>query len=83
MMDEKIETFQHPIKELTHLSILHTAGKLIRQRYRRAAELSKVRGKLSCLLINDIDAGIGHFQNTQITVGTMIPSLPKPLRPWQ
>lgn len=44
------------------------AGRLIRQRYRRASELSRHRGKLSCLLINDIDAGIGHFQNTQITV---------------
>lgn len=46
-------------------------GRLIRQRYRRAAELSRVRGKLSCLLINDIDAGIGHFQNTQITVRSL------------
>ena len=43
-------------------------GKMIRERYRKAAELSKVRGKLSCLLINDIDAGIGHFRNTQMTV---------------
>ncbi len=39
-----------------------------RERYRRAAELSKVRGKLSCLLINDLDAGLGHFANTQTTV---------------
>lgn len=43
-----------------------TPGKLIRERYRRAAEVSRVRGKLSCLLINDIDAGIGHFDNTQV-----------------
>ncbi len=36
-----------------------TPGRLIRERYRRAAEITKVRGKLSCLLINDIDAGLG------------------------
>lgn len=34
--------------------------------YRKAAELSKVRGKLSCLVINDLDAGIGRFGNTQV-----------------
>ena len=39
-----------------------------RERYRKAAELSRVRGKLSCLLINDLDAGLGHFKNTQVTV---------------
>lgn len=43
-----------------------TPGRLIRERYRKAADMSKVRGKLSCLLINDIDAGIGHFGNTQV-----------------
>lgn len=32
---------------------------------RRAAEVCKVHGKLSCLMINDLDAGIGHFENTQ------------------
>ena len=33
-----------------------------------AAELIllQVRGKMSCLLINDIDAGLGHFANTQV-----------------
>lgn len=41
-------------------------GRLIRDRYRKAAELSKTRGKLSCLLINDLDAGIGRFGNTQV-----------------
>lgn len=34
--------------------------------YRKAAELSKVRGKLSCLVINDLDAGVGRFGNTQV-----------------
>jgi hypothetical protein len=47
-------------------------GYMIRERYRKAAEMSKVRGKLSCLLINDIDAGVGHFDNTQITVNNQI-----------
>lgn len=47
-------------------------GRLIRDRYRKAAELSRVRGKLSCLLINDLDAGIGHFDNTQITVNNQM-----------
>lgn len=47
-------------------------GRTIRERYRKAAELSKVRGKFSCLLINDIDAGIGHFANTQMTVNNQM-----------
>lgn len=25
-----------------------------------------MHGKLSCLMINDLDAGIGHFENTQV-----------------
>ncbi|PSC73399.1 ribulose bisphosphate carboxylase oxygenase chloroplastic [Micractinium conductrix] len=49
-----------------------TPGKLIRERYRRAAEVSKVHGKLSCLMINDLDAGLGHFENTQITVNNQM-----------
>jgi hypothetical protein len=43
-----------------------------RERYRKAAELSRVRGKLSCLLINDLDAGLGHFKNTQVTVNNQV-----------
>lgn len=30
----------------------------------------QVRGKMSCLLINDIDAGLGHFANTQVSVSS-------------
>lgn len=41
-------------------------GRLLRERYRKAAELSRVRGKLSALMINDLDAGIGRFGNTQV-----------------
>jgi len=47
-------------------------GKLIRERYRKASELSKVRGKLSCLMINDLDAGVGHYSNTQHTVNNQM-----------
>eukprot|EP00879_Flechtneria_rotunda_P006147 GHRR01006464.1.p1 GENE.GHRR01006464.1~~GHRR01006464.1.p1 ORF type:complete len:282 (+),score=70.27 GHRR01006464.1:431-1276(+) len=47
-------------------------GRLIRERYRKAAELSKTRGKLSCLVINDLDAGVGRFGNTQVTVNNQI-----------
>lgn len=43
-----------------------------RERYRRASELSRVRGKLSCLLINDLDAGLGHFKATQTTVNNQV-----------
>lgn len=32
-------------------------GFLIRQRYRQAAQRARARGRLTCLLINDIDAG--------------------------
>lgn len=47
-------------------------GRLIRERYRKAAELSKTRGKLSCLVINDLDAGIGRFGNTQVRLGCRV-----------
>ncbi|WIA19725.1 hypothetical protein OEZ85_005651 [Tetradesmus obliquus] len=47
-------------------------GRLLRERYRKAAELSRVRGKLSALMINDLDAGIGRFGNTQCTVNNQI-----------
>ena len=30
--------------------------------------LVQVRGKMACLLINDIDAGLGHFANTQVRI---------------
>lgn len=49
-----------------------TPGKLIRERYRKAADMARARGRLSCLLINDIDAGIGHFGNTQLTVNNQM-----------
>ena len=47
--------------------------RLIRTRYREAAELSRVRGKMCVLLINDIDAGAGRVDSsTQYTVNTQL-----------
>ena len=47
-------------------------GQRIRQRYKAAAEFGRVRGKLSALVINDLDAGVGVFKNTQRTVNNQI-----------
>ncbi|KAJ6945411.1 ribulose bisphosphate carboxylase/oxygenase activase [Populus alba x Populus x berolinensis] len=55
-------------------------GRLIRERYRTASQVvqNQVRsfttltGKMSCLMINDIDAGLGRFGNTQMTVNNQI-----------
>jgi len=47
-------------------------GRLIRDRYRKAASVIRNQGKLSCLLINDLDAGIGRFGETQCTVNNQM-----------
>ncbi|ONI16567.1 hypothetical protein PRUPE_3G107000 [Prunus persica] len=47
-------------------------GKLIRDRYRTASQVVQNQGKMSCLMINDIDAGLGRFGNTQMTVNNQI-----------
>jgi ribulose bisphosphate carboxylase small subunit len=48
-------------------------ARLIRLRYREAAELVRVRGKMAVLMINDIDAGAGRFDAlTQYTVNTQL-----------
>lgn len=48
-------------------------ARLIRLRYREAAEMVKVRGKMAVLMINDIDAGAGRVdQYTQYTVNTQL-----------
>lgn len=47
--------------------------RLLRTRYREAAELIKVRGKMCVLLINDLDAGAGRVdKSTQYTVNTQL-----------
>lgn len=49
------------------------SARLIRLRYREAAELVKVRGKMAVLMINDIDAGAGRVDRyTQYTVNTQL-----------
>lgn len=47
-------------------------GRLIRNRYREASQVIKNKGKMSCLVINDLDAGIGRFANTQMTVNNQM-----------
>ncbi len=49
------------------------SARMIRLRYREAAELVKVRGRMAVLVINDIDAGAGRFdRGTQYTVNTQL-----------
>ncbi|KAJ9567922.1 hypothetical protein OSB04_003888 [Centaurea solstitialis] len=47
-------------------------GRLIRDRYRTASQVIQNQGKMSCLMVNDIDAGLGRFGNTQMTVNNQI-----------
>lgn len=48
-------------------------ARLIRLRYREAAEMVRVNGKMAALMINDIDAGAGRVdQYTQYTVNTQL-----------
>lgn len=48
-------------------------ARLIRLRYRETAELIRVRGKMCALMINDLDAGAGRFdEGTQYTVNTQL-----------
>lgn len=48
-------------------------ARLIRLRYREAAELVRIRGRMCVLMINDLDAGAGRMdQTTQYTVNTQL-----------
>jgi len=48
-------------------------ARLLRLRYREAAEQIRVRGKMCALFINDLDAGAGRFDaGTQYTVNTQM-----------
>lgn len=48
-------------------------ARLLRLRYREAAEQIRVRGKMCALFINDLDAGAGRFDSgTQYTVNTQM-----------
>ncbi len=46
--------------------------------------MSRVRGKMTALVINDIDAGVGHFKQTQTTVNNQVrPFVPQRPCPFQ
>jgi ribulose bisphosphate carboxylase small subunit len=48
-------------------------ARLIRLRYREAADLIRTRGKMAVLMINDLDAGAGRVDGaTQYTVNTQL-----------
>lgn len=48
-------------------------ARLIRLRYREAAELVRLHGKMAVLVIHDLDAGAGRFDSgTQYTVNTQL-----------
>ncbi|NEO88951.1 MAG: AAA family ATPase, partial [Moorea sp. SIO3G5] len=48
-------------------------ARLIRLRYRETAEMIRVKGKMCVLMINDLDAGAGRFdERTQYTVNTQL-----------
>ena len=48
-------------------------SRLIRLRYREAAEMIRVRGQMCILMINDLDAGAGRIdRTTQYTVNTQL-----------
>ncbi|MEA5464178.1 ribulose bisphosphate carboxylase small subunit [Leptothoe sp. PORK10 BA2] len=80
------KTFQcELIYERMGVNVVHISGgelespdagdpaRLIRLRYREAAELVKVRGEMAVLMINDLDAGAGRFDGmTQYTVNTQL-----------
>jgi ribulose bisphosphate carboxylase small subunit len=68
-----------------NINVVHVSGaelespdagdpaRLIRLRYREAAELVRVRGRMAVLVINDLDAGAGRFDaGTQYTVNTQL-----------
>jgi ribulose bisphosphate carboxylase small subunit len=80
------KTFQcELVYERMGIEVVHISGgelespdagdpaRLIRLRYREAAELVRGRGKMAVLMINDIDAGAGRFDaRTQYTVNTQL-----------
>jgi len=80
------KTFQcELVYERMGLEVVHISGgelespdagdpaRLIRLRYREAAELVRGRGRMAVLMINDIDAGAGRFDAvTQYTVNTQL-----------
>ncbi|MEM1254162.1 MAG: ribulose bisphosphate carboxylase small subunit [Cyanobacteria bacterium P01_H01_bin.21] len=80
------KTFQcELVYERMGVNVVHISGgelespdagdpaRLIRLRYREAAELVKIRGEMAVLMVNDLDAGAGRFDGmTQYTVNTQL-----------
>lgn len=80
------KTFQcELVYECMGVNVVHISGgelespdagdpaRLIRLRYREAADLVKIRGEMAVLMINDLDAGAGRFDGmTQYTVNTQL-----------
>lgn len=80
------KTFQcELVYERMGVNVVHISGgelespdagdpaRLIRLRYREAADLVKIRGQMAVLMINDLDAGAGRFDGmTQYTVNTQL-----------
>ena len=80
------KTFQcELVYERMGVNVVHVSGgelespdagdpaRLIRLRYREAADLVKIRGEMAVLMINDLDAGAGRFDGmTQYTVNTQL-----------
>ncbi|MEM6255411.1 MAG: ribulose bisphosphate carboxylase small subunit [Cyanobacteria bacterium P01_D01_bin.156] len=80
------KTFQcELVYERMGVNVVHISGgelespdagdpaRLIRLRYREAADLVKIRGEMAVLMINDLDAGAGRFDGmTQYTVNTQL-----------
>ena len=55
-------------------------GYLVRRRYRLAADMSKSRGIMSAMLVNDLDAGIGRH-DVRIPRPSSLPPSPPPVPP--
>ena len=53
-------------------SLAGVPGRTIRERYRSASRAASNAGVLSCLVINDVDAGAGAFKSTQNTVNSQM-----------
>jgi hypothetical protein len=47
-------------------------GALLRRRYLAAAKAMRETGRLACMVINDLDAGVGRFKDDNCTVNNQI-----------
>lgn len=47
-------------------------GALLRRRYLTAAKAMRETGRLACMVINDLDAGVGRFKEDKVTVNNQV-----------